>query len=63
MKALYHWLARAARMMVGIPDYATYVEHRRTCHPGEPVMTYEQFYLDRLNARYVVDRDRMKGCC
>ena len=35
-------LVRTARLMVGIPDYETYVEHRRTKHPGEPVMTFEE---------------------
>ena len=42
MKALrtaYQWAARAARLMVGVPDYQTYVEHRRSAHPGEPIMT------------------------
>ena len=29
--------------MVGVPDYETYVEHCRVKHPGEPVMTYEEF--------------------
>ena len=29
--------AQTAHLMVGIPDYDTYVEHRRRSHPGEPV--------------------------
>lgn len=43
LTALYGRLAAVARLMVGIPDYQTYVEHRRRVHPGEPVMTYEEF--------------------
>ncbi len=42
--------------MVGMPDYENYVEHRQTCHPGEPVMTYEEFFRNRLQARYGVGR-------
>ena len=38
---LKEWSVRTARLMVGIPDYQTYVEHRRQTHPGEPIMTYE----------------------
>ena len=63
IRTIYYWAARTARLMVGVPDYETYVQHRRTSHPGEPIMTYEQFYLDRLNARYAVDKGRLKGCC
>jgi uncharacterized short protein YbdD (DUF466 family) len=55
--------AATARLMVGVPDYQNYVEHRRRTHPGEPVMTYEEFYLNRLNARYTIDKDRLRGCC
>ena len=29
-------LVQTANLMVGIPDYDTYVEHRQTMHPGEP---------------------------
>ena len=63
IRTIYLWAARTARLMVGVPDYDTYVEHRRTHHPGEPVMTYEEFYLDRLKARYTIDKDRLRGCC
>lgn len=66
MKALrtaYKWAARAARLMVGVPDYETYVEHRRSAHPGEPIMTYKEFFENRLKARYTIDKDRLRGCC
>jgi uncharacterized short protein YbdD (DUF466 family) len=63
LRTTYKWAARAARLMVGVPDYETYVEHRRSAHPGEPVMTYEEFYENRLKARYTIDKDRLRGCC
>jgi len=63
LRTAYKWAARAARLMVGVPDYETYVAHRRTAHPGEPIMTYEEFYENRLKARYTVDKDRLRGCC
>jgi uncharacterized short protein YbdD (DUF466 family) len=63
LRTAYKWAAQAARLMVGVPDYETYVEHRRAEHPDEPVMTYEQFYQNRLKARYTIDKDRLRGCC
>lgn len=63
LRTIYIWAARTARLMVGVPDYEQYVEHRRTVHPGEPIMTYEEFYKNRLEARYTIDKDRLRGCC
>lgn len=57
------WVVRAARLMVGIPDYDTYVEHCRNNHPDKPIMTYEEFFRDRQDARYAVGRGRFRGCC
>jgi uncharacterized short protein YbdD (DUF466 family) len=55
--------ARTARLMVGIPDYESYVAHRRATHPGLPVMTYEEFFVERQEARYGVSLGRFRGCC
>ena len=63
LRGILRGAAQTARLMVGVPDYQTYVDHRRNHHPGEPIMTYEQFYVDRLNARYTIDKDRLRGCC
>jgi uncharacterized short protein YbdD (DUF466 family) len=62
-EALKPWqiVIRAARLMVGVPDYETYVEHRRVRHPGEPVMTYEEFFRERQDARY--GKGKMNRCC
>lgn len=49
--------------MVGIPDYQTYVEHRRQTHPDEAVMTYEEFFVERQNARYAFGKGRLRCCC
>jgi uncharacterized short protein YbdD (DUF466 family) len=58
------WTVRAARLMVGIPDYDTYVRHARSVHPDNPVMTYEEFFIERQNARYGVGKGgRMFRCC
>ncbi|MDE2167235.1 MAG: YbdD/YjiX family protein [Alphaproteobacteria bacterium] len=62
-RTAWGWAVKAARLMVGIPDYDNYVEHRKAHHPGEPIMTYEEFYRERQNARYACEKGRFKGCC
>ena len=56
-------VVKTARLMVGVPDYQTYVDHRRAVHPDLPVMTYPEFFRDRQQARYVVVKGRFRGCC
>lgn len=58
-----YWAARTARLMVGVPEYETYVERRRMDHPGEPVMTYQEFFKERQSVRYTITKGRFKGCC
>ena len=41
-----------ANLMVGVPDYDAYVRHRELNHPGQTVMTREEFFRERQNARY-----------
>jgi uncharacterized short protein YbdD (DUF466 family) len=57
------WMVRTARLMIGIPDYQTYLDHRRACHPHDHVMTYEEFFRERQDARYAVGKGRFRGCC
>jgi len=56
-------VARTARLMVGVPDYDSYVAHRERTHPGEPVMSYEDFFRNRQQARYAFEKGRFRGCC
>ena len=43
-------LREGARLMIGVPDYETYVAHMRQAHPGQPVMSYAEFFRERLKA-------------
>jgi uncharacterized short protein YbdD (DUF466 family) len=63
VRSIFSVAAQTARLMVGVPDYETYVEHRRACHPGKPIMTYEEFFRERQNARYAVGKGKFRGCC
>ncbi|QHP94636.1 YbdD/YjiX family protein [Burkholderia glumae] len=46
------YLGQAFRLMVGVPDYYTYVAHMRQTHPEREPMSYEQFFRERQAARY-----------
>lgn len=63
LKQAGNYLGQAARMMVGMPDYGTYVRHMELTHPGQPYMTYEEFFKERLNARYGGGAGRPIRCC
>lgn len=54
------YLAQTARLMVGVPDYGTYVAHMRATHPDQTPMSYEAFFRNRQEARYGRGRS---GCC
>lgn len=44
--------ARTGRLMVGVPDYDTYVAHVTANHPDRTPMDREQFFRMRQSARY-----------
>ncbi|MCP1468905.1 uncharacterized short protein YbdD (DUF466 family) [Sphingobium sp. OAS761] len=52
MRRLFDLARRTARLMVGLPDYDSYVRHMAAHHPGDPVMNRTQFFRDRQQARY-----------
>jgi uncharacterized short protein YbdD (DUF466 family) len=56
------YLAQSLRLMVGVPDYGTYVRHMQDLHPDQPVMSYEAFFRERQQARYG-GSGRMGRCC
>ena len=56
-------VVQTARLMVGVPDYRTYVLHRQTNHPDQSVMTYQEFFRERQAARYEIGKGRFRGCC
>ena len=55
-------IGQAARLMVGVPNYDTYVAHQRREHPDQPVMGYEAFFRERQEARYG-GKGRIGRCC
>ena len=56
---LKEWTVRTARLMVGVPDYYTYVQHRQNNHPGMPIMSYDEFFVERQIKNRVEQRVRL----
>ncbi len=63
LRMLVRWWrtsVQTARLAIGIPDYDNYVEHVRRQHPDKAPMTREEFFRERMDARYGKGRSR---CC
>ncbi|MBA2125590.1 hypothetical protein DLM45_05040 [Hyphomicrobium methylovorum] len=56
-------IVQTARLMIGLPDYDGYVRHRQEAHPGEPVMSYEEFFRERQANRYGEGTGKISRCC
>ena len=55
------YLGQSMRLMVGLPEYDTYVTHMEKTHPGQPMMSYEEFFRERQQAKY--GNGKSGGCC
>jgi uncharacterized short protein YbdD (DUF466 family) len=62
LKMIKDRLVQMSRLMVGIPDYDAYVAHRLVNHPDQPVMSYEEFFRNRQDARYGVGTGTIRCC-
>jgi uncharacterized short protein YbdD (DUF466 family) len=56
-------MVQRARLMVGVPDYQTYVTHREVNHPGQLIMNYRKSFRERQDARYAIGKGRFRGSC
>ncbi len=56
------YLGQTARLMVGLPDYDNYLNHMQVNHTDQPVMSYEEFFRERQDARYG-GNGRIAKCC
>ena len=50
--AFLRCVCEGARLMVGVPDYDTYVAHMAATHPDQAPMTRAEFFRNRQDARY-----------
>lgn len=57
------YLGQTMRLMVGLPDYNEYLSHMQKTHPEQLAMSYEEFFRERLQARYGGGNGRVARCC
>lgn len=55
-------LSQSLRLMVGVPEYSTYVDHMKITHPDRSIMSYEEFFRERQEARYG-GNGKISRCC
>jgi uncharacterized short protein YbdD (DUF466 family) len=58
--ARWRALCGACRQVFGMPDYDRYLAHAAARHPGQPVLTREQFCARAIDRRYGTGAGR---CC
>ena len=59
---LWQRLQQSFRLMVGVPDYETYLEHMRNHHPDLTPMDVKTFFRHCVDARYPSAKNGMKKC-
>ncbi len=52
LTALMTRITSAIRAVLGVPDYARYLTHMRSAHPGDRVMSETEFRHTWMNDRY-----------
>ncbi len=52
LSVLARGVGRTAQLMVGVPDYDTYLAHLAAAHPEQAPMPREAFFRERQAARY-----------
>jgi uncharacterized short protein YbdD (DUF466 family) len=62
LKEFLKRVAQAARLMVGVGDYANYVEHMRQHHPERQPMTHTEYFRYCQAARYPNKDGKIKRC-
>ncbi len=55
-------ITQSFRLMVGVPEYSTYVRHMQSTHPDRPIMSYEAFFRERQEMRYG-GNGKVNRCC
>lgn len=59
---LWKNLQQSFRLMVGVPDYETYVKHMKAHHPDLTAMDAKTFYRHCIDARYASSGSNVKKC-
>ncbi|MDN5752258.1 MAG: YbdD/YjiX family protein [Nitrosospira sp.] len=56
------YFGQSMRLMVGVPEYGTYVAHMKNTHADQRIMSYQEFFRERQEARYG-GNGKVTRCC
>lgn len=62
IQIIWQRLQQSFRLMVGVPDYQTYLAHMAKHHPDLEAMDSKTFYRHCVDARYPSAANGMKKC-
>ena len=62
MATLWKNLQQSFRLMVGVPDYETYVKHMKAHHPDLTPMDAKTFHRHCIDTRYASSGGNVKKC-
>ena len=54
---------RFISLLVGVPSYEVYVEHKKKHHPEEEVLCQKQFFAEAKEARFNAKGGKISRCC
>lgn len=60
LKSLYQKSDRVINLLVGMRSYDKYVEHMKTKHPEQSILSRADFFKEALEARY---NGGVSRCC
>ncbi|MFB2539691.1 MULTISPECIES: YbdD/YjiX family protein [unclassified Acinetobacter] len=60
---IWQRLQQSFRLMVGVPDYETYLEHMRTHHPDMTPMDEKTFHQHCIDSRYPSANGKVRRMC
>ncbi|WP_336755307.1 YbdD/YjiX family protein [Pantoea sp. USHLN298] len=61
-RTLWRGLQQCFRLMVGVQDYQTYLQHMRLHHPAQPPMNERDFHRYCLDARFPGKAGKLGKC-
>jgi len=61
-RGFWRGLQQCFRLMVGVQDYQTYLQHMRQHHPGQPTMNERDFHRYCLDARFPSQAGKLGKC-
>ena len=62
IQIIWQRLQQSFRLMVGVPDYQTYLEHMKKNHADLVPMDAKTFYRHCIDARYASSGSNVKKC-